>query len=75
MLVVTHLPQVAAFADQHVRVEKDPSGAVVASTVRVLDATERITELARMLAGQATSRSARAHAAELIEHATVLRRA
>jgi len=76
VIVVTHLPQVAAFAGQHIRVFKTsvPAGAkgsegVTASDVRLLTDEERITELARMLAGQEESESARAHALELIEGA------
>lgn len=69
VLVVTHLPQVAAFADRHLVVEKSDDGRVTESGVRVLDDAGRITELARMLAGQEESASARAHAAELLEGA------
>jgi len=69
VLVVTHLPQVAAFADQHLLVEKGGDGSVVASGVRTLDDEGRVAELARMLAGRGGSSSARAHAAELLEGA------
>ncbi|MEJ5946510.1 DNA repair protein RecN [Pseudokineococcus basanitobsidens] len=69
VLVVTHLPQVAAFADHHLLVEKGGDGSVVASGVRALDDDGRVVELARMLAGQGGSSSARAHAAELLEGA------
>ncbi|WP_299040223.1 DNA repair protein RecN [uncultured Pseudokineococcus sp.] len=69
VLVVTHLPQVAAFADHHLLVEKGGDGSVVASGVRALDDEGRVAELARMLAGQGGSSSARAHAAELLEGA------
>ncbi|MCC3293862.1 DNA repair protein RecN [Arthrobacter sp. zg-Y411] len=71
VIVVTHLPQVAAFADHHIRVIKtsiaaDDGSGVTASDVRVLGQEERIKELARMLAGQEDSASARAHAEELL---------
>ena len=69
VLVVTHLPQVAAFADHHLLVEKGGDGSVVASGVRALDDEGRVAELARMLAGQGGSSSARAHAAELLDGA------
>lgn len=74
VIVVTHLPQVAAFADQHVRVIKTSTAAedgsgVTASDVTVLGAEDRIRELARMLAGQEDSESARAHAEELLASA------
>ena len=71
VIVVTHLPQVAAFADHHIRVIKtstaaDDGSGVTASDVRVLGQEERIKELARMLAGQEDSATARAHAEELL---------
>jgi DNA repair protein RecN (Recombination protein N) len=75
VIVVTHLPQVAAFADQHIRVYKTSGAAaknsegVTASDVTLLSDEERVTELARMLAGQEESELARAHAQELIEGA------
>jgi len=70
VLVVTHLPQVAAWADHHVRVSKATSaGDATISTAIVLDAAERRTELARMLSGQPDSGIAIDHAAELLERA------
>jgi DNA repair protein RecN (Recombination protein N) len=67
VLIVTHLPQVAAFADRHILVEKSDDGQITTSGVRVLGETERVTELARMLAGMAESSSAAAHAQELLD--------
>ncbi len=74
VIVVTHLPQVAAFAARHIRVTKNVSrdgdgGGVTASDVEVLPDDERVRELARMLAGQEDSASARAHAEELLADA------
>jgi DNA repair protein RecN (Recombination protein N) len=66
VLAVTHLPQVAAFADAHFRVLKDDDGNVTSSTVARLTGDERVDELARMLAGQEDSASAQAHARELL---------
>lgn len=66
VLAVTHLPQVAAFADHHFHVAKDDDGQVTSSTVRRLDDEERIDELARMLAGQDDSSAAQEHARELL---------
>lgn len=66
VLVVTHLPQVAAFADRHVIVHKDPSADTVSSGVRMLSQEERVTEVARMLAGLEDSEAALAHAQELL---------
>ncbi|WP_022872894.1 DNA repair protein RecN [Nesterenkonia alba] len=75
VICVTHLPQVAAYADQHIRVHKGDGGStaegVTVSDVRALSQEERVAELARMLAGQQDSQTARAHAAELLETATV----
>jgi DNA repair protein RecN (Recombination protein N) len=70
VLVVTHLPQVAAFADQHLMVEKASDGAVTRSGVTALDGPGRVAELTRMLAGLDASESGRAHAEELLAAAT-----
>ncbi|BBX02245.1 DNA repair protein RecN [Mycolicibacterium moriokaense] len=67
VIVVTHLPQVAAYADSHLMV--DSGGRGKASGVRRLDDDERVAELARMLAGLGESDSGRAHARELLEAA------
>lgn len=67
VLVVTHLPQVAAFADQHLVVEKSDDGSVTRSGVTALDAAGRVRELSRMLAGLEHSELGRAHAEELLE--------
>ena len=66
VLVVTHLPQVAAFADRHLVVAKDTSGAITTSGVRIVEETERARELARMLAGLPDSDLGIAHAEELL---------
>ena len=67
VIVVTHLPQVAAYADVHLMV--DSTGKNGASGVRRLDGGDRVAELARMLAGLGESDTARAHARELLEAA------
>ncbi|WP_026554146.1 DNA repair protein RecN [Arthrobacter sp. 35W] len=69
VLVVTHLPQVAAFADQHIRVRKTSGAGFTSSDVLLLDDAGRVKELARMLAGQEDSATAQAHAQELLEDA------
>ncbi|SDZ43926.1 DNA replication and repair protein RecN [Micromonospora pattaloongensis] len=74
VLVVTHLPQVAAFADRHLVVAKDTGGAVTTSGVRVVEDTERARELARMLAGLPDSDLGIAHAEELLAVAARARR-
>ncbi|MEV1022750.1 DNA repair protein RecN [Streptomyces sp. NPDC050264] len=69
VVVVTHLPQVAAFADRQLLVEKTNDGTVTRSGVTVLEGEDRVRELSRMLAGQEDSETARAHAEELLETA------
>jgi DNA repair protein RecN (Recombination protein N) len=66
VIVVTHLPQVAAWADRHFVVAKDSDGQVVQSGVSQLDEQARVSEIARMLAGLDESVSAQEHAAELL---------
>lgn len=66
VVVVTHLPQVAAFADQHYVVVKSSDGSVTTSGVRELDEAGRRSELSRMLAGLEDSETALAHADELV---------
>jgi DNA repair protein RecN (Recombination protein N) len=73
VIVVTHLPQVAAFADTHLVVEKAGDGSVVSSGVTRLDDSGRITELSRMLAGLEDSEFGRAHAGELLAAAAAER--
>lgn len=69
VIVVTHLPQVAAFGDAHVYVAKATSADSVTSSVRTLSEDERVEELSRMLAGL-ESETGRAHAEELMVMAT-----
>lgn len=68
VLVVTHLPQVAAYADRHLLIHKSSDGQITTSGVTALDGEERLAELARMMAG-ATSEVALAHARELLAQA------
>ena len=72
VIVVTHLPQVAAYGDVHLVVE--PAGRAGTSVVRRLDDDGRVGELARMLAGLGESDTARAHARELLATAEAERR-
>ncbi|WP_107655405.1 DNA repair protein RecN [Nocardia suismassiliense] len=68
VIVVTHLPQVAAFADTHLVVDKSDDGkGKVNSGVHALTKDERVIELARMLAGLDDTETGRAHAEELLE--------
>ena len=69
VIVVTHLPQVAAYADTHLHVAKDVSDTSVTSGVITLSKEERVEELARMLAGLDDTATGRAHASELLSKA------
>lgn len=70
VLVVSHLPQVAAAADHHYRIEKTETSAGSVVTVTPLSGEERLHELARLLSGTVTSNSL-AHAQELLERAAI----
>ena len=67
VIVVTHLPQVAAWGDSHYVVEKSIDGTVVSSGVNRVEGDDRVSEIARMLAGLQESSSAKEHASELLE--------
>lgn len=75
VIVVTHLPQVAAWADTHVTIVKDDDAETVRSGVQELTDKERVVELSRMLAGMDDSASAKAHAAELLDNARQVKEA
>ena len=77
VVVVTHLAQVAAFADTHLVVDKSPdTGAgVTATDIRAVDGEDRVRELARMLSGLADSDTGQAHARELLAVAATTRAA
>ena len=66
VLCITHLPQIAAYADQQLRVEKRVENGQTNTTVAVLDEEQRVEELARMLAGAQRSSETLAHARELL---------
>ena len=69
VIVVTHLAQVAAFADRHFVVSKADDGQVTTSGVRQVTGEERLATLARMMGGLDSSDSALAHARELLDRA------
>jgi DNA repair protein RecN (Recombination protein N) len=73
VIVVTHLPQVAAFADTHLVVEKADDGSVTRSGIARLDQAGRVRELSRMLAGLEDSEFGQAHAGELLAAAAAER--
>src|SRR6266536_3303266 len=70
VLVVTHLPQIAAYADRHFVVEKHSAGGQTSTAVRALDSGGRVTELSRMLSGMEGSGLAQAHAEERLAAAS-----
>lgn len=75
VIVVTHLPQVAAYADTHLHVAKDVGESTVTSGVEKLSEQRRVEDLARMLAGLEDTDTGRAHAKELFEKAQAENRA
>ena len=66
VIVVTHLAQVAAWADRHYVVRKSENGSVTQSDVEAVEGASRVIEIARMLSGQEESDRAREHAEELL---------
>jgi len=66
VLAVTHLPQVAACADQHLLVSKAASHGQVSSQVRAIESEDRVNEIARMLGGEKLSATTLAHAKEML---------
>jgi len=66
VLVITHLPQVAARGTQHLRVSKQAAGGFVSSNIESLDANSRVEEIARMLGGRKITTTTRQHAAEML---------
>jgi len=67
VIVVTHLPQVAIWADRHLRVLKDESGSITQSSITLIEDQAREHEIARMLSGLADSEHAQEHARELLD--------
>jgi DNA repair protein RecN (Recombination protein N) len=67
VLCITHLPQIASFADQHFLIEKKESGGRTKTSVRSLDAPERTKELARMLSGAKLTDTSIKHAEEMLK--------
>ena len=70
VLVVTHLPQVAAFADHQLVVRKETAGNRTVADVNEVKGPDRIVELSRMLSGSPDSETARRHAEELLSRAS-----
>ncbi|MFL5631185.1 MAG: DNA repair protein RecN [Gemmatimonadaceae bacterium] len=70
VFAISHLPQIAARAHHHIVVAKGAKGGVTTADITVLDGTNRVNEIARMLGGDPESKVSRAHATELLETAT-----
>ena len=75
VIVVTHLAQVAAFADRHLVVHKSDNGAITSSSVRVVEGHERLRELSRMMGGSPDSEAGLAHAVDLLDQTARAREA
>ena len=73
VIVVTHLAQVAAFADRHLVVHKSDDGAITSSSITVVDGDERLRELSRMMGGDPDSEAGLAHARDLLEQTAAAR--
>jgi DNA repair protein RecN (Recombination protein N) len=69
VLCITHLPQIASYADRHLTVRKAVQNNLTQTTVRTMDGDERIEELAEMIGGQRITETTRAQARELLEAA------
>ncbi len=69
VLCITHLPQIASFADRHLTVRKQVAGNQTHTSVRVVDGPERLEELAEMIGGQRITDTTRAQASELLDAA------
>ncbi|MEP6905967.1 MAG: DNA repair protein RecN, partial [Gemmatimonadales bacterium] len=69
VFAISHLPQIAARAHNHIVVAKAAKGGVTTADIAVLDGSTRVTEIARMLGGDPESKVSRAHARELLETA------
>jgi DNA repair protein RecN (Recombination protein N) len=67
VICITHLPQIAAFADVHFRVEKVDAGDRTCATVKRLDAKTRVDEIARMAGGEKVTAATRRHAKDLLQ--------
>lgn len=75
VICITHLPQIASFADRHIKINKISTGGRTQTILEVLDKTGRINELMRMTAGENISEAARQNAAELLENAAQFKNA
>lgn len=75
VICITHLPQIASFADRHIKINKVSAGGRTQTELNVLDAARRVDELMRMTAGENTSSAARQNAEELLANAAKFKNA
>lgn len=75
VICITHLPQIASFADRHIKINKVSAGGRTQTELNVLDAAGRVDELMRMTAGENTSSAARQNAEELLANAAKFKNA
>ena len=68
VLAITHLPQVATVADQHLRISKVQGEEETTSTVQVLDERERILEISRMISGNDITEATKEHVRNMLNH-------
>ncbi|MGC1363054.1 MAG: DNA repair protein RecN, partial [Silvibacterium sp.] len=69
VLCVTHLPQIAAFADQHFVIEKQEKQGRTKTSIRLMEDAERVEEIARMLSGEKLTETSRKHAEQMLRSA------
>ena len=69
VLCITHLPQIASYADRHLTVRKESDGRQTRTTVRAMEGDERLGELSEMIGGQRVTETTRAQARELLQSA------
>jgi DNA repair protein RecN (Recombination protein N) len=69
VICITHLPQVAVFADEHFQIQKNPSKGKVSMHIKKLDTQERAEEIARLISGEKVTKTSIAHAKQLISEA------
>ena len=75
VICITHLPQIASFADRHIKINKVSAGGRTQTELNVLDEAGRVDELMRMTAGENTSDAARQNAEELLANAAKFKNA
>jgi DNA repair protein RecN (Recombination protein N) len=73
VLCITHLPQIASYADRHLTVRKQSDGKQTRTTVRAISGDEQLEELSEMIGGQRVTATTRAQAKELLESAQSIR--